>query len=199
METYNGLRARLRAFVRAYVETGRGTEAVKALKSKNKHPACLASKLLARPTVRKAVEEFELSMQNEVRHRVYRALRRLELLAEFDPRELVDDHGAPKPLKDLPDDVALALQGVEVEELFEGRGESRERIGNLHKYKLASKIEALKLIMQYQRVLVHKHEHTGANGGPIQTQQVDELTDEQLETIARAGRAAAPESSAGED
>lgn len=32
-----------------------------------------------------------------------------------------------------------------------------------------------------------KHEHTGANGGPIQVQNLDELTDEQLAMIATAG------------
>lgn len=32
-----------------------------------------------------------------------------------------------------------------------------------------------------------KHEHTGANGGPIQVQNLDELTDEQLAMIATTG------------
>jgi hypothetical protein len=37
---------------------------------------------------------------------------------------------------------------------------------------------------------VVRNEHTGMDGGPIKTQNVDELTDDQLAAIARGGRAA---------
>ena len=43
------------------------------------------------------------------------------------------------------------------------------------------------------------NEHTGKDDGPIQVQHVDELSDTELEALARAGRPAPAEPEAGED
>ncbi len=151
--TYDKLRARLKAFVRAYVETGIGAKSIRACGFTGKRPDLGAQKLLRKPQVRQAIREYELTMQETVRQRIYANLRRLELIAGWDPALILDEAGNYLPLDRWPEEARLPLQGIEVEELFEGRGEDRVHVGRLHKYRLASKLEAAKLIMQYQRLL----------------------------------------------
>jgi hypothetical protein len=43
-------------------------------------------------------------------------LRQVYRILMMDPRRLVDDNGAPIPLRELPDDVAAAIQAVEIED-----------------------------------------------------------------------------------
>ena len=43
----------------------------------------------------------------------------------------------------MDDATAAAICGVEAEDLYEGRGESREHVGRLHKIKLSDKKAAL--------------------------------------------------------
>lgn len=63
-------------------------------------------------------------------------------------------------------------------------------------------LEAAKLLGNYHKLWTQKHELTGKDGGPIKTKSVgnaDDLTDEELEAIARTGRAAPAEPEEGED
>jgi hypothetical protein len=144
--TRKPLRTRLRAFVRAYVETGNATESMRRIGFTGSRPDVAGSKLLAKPRVREAIQEFELTMQGQVRQRIYANLRRLEQIRDFDPL------WGTKPIADWPDEVRMTVQGIDVEERFEEGAEKPTRI-LIKKYRTAPKIEAAKLIMQYQRIL----------------------------------------------
>jgi hypothetical protein len=141
-----GLRLRLRAFVRAYVETGNGSEAIRRISPDSKRPDCAAAKLLAKPRIQAAVAEYERSMDEEVRQRRYANLRALQQIANFDPL------WAKKPLEEWPEEVRCVIQGIDVEKRFAGNSETPIRI-EVVKFRFASKIEARKLLMQYQRML----------------------------------------------
>jgi len=184
---YRKLSKRLKRFVDAYVELGMGTKAMRKIGFTGRRPDVAASKLLARPNIRAAVaERDELAAENAGITRTL-ILTQLRHIATFDHRDLYDENGNPLPVSQLPAEVAAGLASSEVEEMFEGRGESRQLAGRLHKYRSWSKTDALRLLAQITKILVERHELAGPNGGPIEHRDVDSLTDAELEAIARRG------------
>jgi phage terminase small subunit len=62
-----------------------------------------------------------------------------------------------KPIHDWPDIWRKGLvAGVDVEELYEGRGESREYVGRVHKVKLSDRIKRIELIGKHVMVQAFK-------------------------------------------
>ncbi len=60
----------------------------------------------------------------------------------FDPIDLVDENGASRSLHDIPKDARMALRGMEIVELFEGRGKDRVKTGRLVKFKFPERTAA---------------------------------------------------------
>lgn len=84
-------------------------------------------------------------------------LARLADEAVADIGDLFDDNGALKQIHEWPLIWRQGLvSGIEVEELFEGRGESRENIGRLHKIKLSDRIKRIELIGKHVDVEAFK-------------------------------------------
>lgn len=92
-------------------------------------------------------------------------------LAFLDIRKAFGDDGDLKPIQEIDDDTAAAIAGIESEEVFEGAGRDRERVGTLKKIKLADKKGALDSLAKYLAMFVDRTEITGKDGGPV------ELTD----------------------
>ncbi len=76
-------------------------------------------------------------------------MREVAQVAFSDPRKLFDDKGRMKPMADLDDDIAAAVESFEVVEEFEGTGEARGLIGLRKKITLRDKNAALELAMMY--------------------------------------------------
>ena len=79
----------------------------------------------------KARSELDLTME--------RLTREVTRGAFYDIRKLVHDDGRPKALHELDDDTASAIAGIEIEELYAGRGEERSNVGRIHKFKLVDR------------------------------------------------------------
>jgi phage terminase small subunit len=88
-------------------------------------------------------------------------LRELLRVAKADLRQLFDERGALKPVGEWPDEVAAFVSSIEVEELFEGRGEDREHVGQVRKVKLWPKVQALELLGKHLKLWVDRLEHAG--------------------------------------
>jgi phage terminase small subunit len=91
-------------------------------------------------------------------------LKRLADEAEADLNDIVDDDGRLKNINEWPLIWRKGLvAGIEVEELWEGRGESRENIGRLHKVKLSDRVKRLELIGKHIDVQAFREQvaHTG--------------------------------------
>lgn len=72
-----------------------------------------------------------------------RILKERARLAFFDVRKLFDKDGRPIAVHLLDDDTAAVVAGIDVEDLFDGSGKMKERIGTVRKYKLADKNASL--------------------------------------------------------
>lgn len=140
---------RERRFVREYLVDFCGSRAIVRAGFKGERPDVAAAKMLAKPAVRAALEERQRQVEARLDITVERVLKEQAAIAFSDPRALFDENGAMKPVHELDDAAAAALAAIEVEELFEGSGESRERVGRLHKVKRWDKQKALEHLSRF--------------------------------------------------
>lgn len=135
------------------------------------HPDCAystarteGSRMLAKANVRDRIDEelerrtkqYELSLEN--------ILREACRVAFADPAKLFNEDGSLKAMHELDEDTRRAIASVEVEALYDGRGEDREQVGNLHKIKAWPKVDALKTLLQYFGNLPNKDPKPGDPG-----------------------------------
>lgn len=104
-------------------------------------------------------------------------LQRLAIELQADVADLYNDNGALKPVKEWPLIWRQGLvAGVETAQEYEEVDGQKQSIGMVHKVKLSDRIRRLELIGKHIAVgaFSEKHEHTGANGGPIETAVVSD-------------------------
>ena len=98
---------------------------------------------LTKPDIQDAIAQAMQQRAERTQVTADQVLQEYAKVAFLDIRRLFDETGSIKPVEELDDRTAAAVSGLEVEELFEGRGEKRKHIGRLHKIKLADKMRAL--------------------------------------------------------
>lgn len=134
-------------FCQKYIETGDATKAYYAsYDAKGSKPITAnrsAKALLDNPKIATRLRELQAIHLKRHVVTVDRVLQEFSRIAFLDIRKAFDDEGRLKPLGELDDETAAAIAGLEVEELYEGRGESRMHVGHLHKIKLSDKKGAL--------------------------------------------------------
>ena len=118
----------------------------------------IGAQLLAKPLVAQAIQAALAARAARVQVQADDVLRELLRIARVDIREAFDDDGNLKAVKDIPEDVARAIAGIEVDELFQGRGEDREQIGVTRKVKFWDKPRALELLGKHLKLFVDKVE-----------------------------------------
>jgi phage terminase small subunit len=91
-----------------------------------------------------------------------RVLNEIAKLAFMDPRKFFNADGSPKEITELDDDTAASLAGMEVEEVYEGRGQDRKFVGHVKKFKLADKGINLERLGKHLKLFTDKVEHEGA-------------------------------------
>lgn len=101
-----------------------------------------------------------------------RVLKEMARIAFFDPRKLKNLDGSWKELEELDSDTAAAILGIEAEEMYTGRGEDRENIGQIKKYKYHNK----------EKILALLGEHLGVGKGGVKESDQDRL-DEVIDAI----------------
>lgn len=117
-------------------------------------------------------------IQDEITQLMSQRVDRLDLSADHVVRELMSlafsdvgrifaEDGTLKPLHEIPVEVRKAIAGIDVFEEFDGRGKDRKLIGHTKKVRLWDKNKAIEMLGKYLRMFPDRHEHTGANGGPI--------------------------------
>lgn len=167
MTPYLKLRRRHQKFVDAYVETGHLGKAAIAAGYKGNRAARRGWELMQIPEVSAAVADRTKEAIQAAGVSEANVVRQLARIAHFDPRKLLDANGLPLPLHQLPDEVATALGGVEIEETWGGTGPVKVKTARLSKYRNPQQVEALKMLMQYLKLLTEQHELSGPGGVPL--------------------------------
>lgn len=87
-----------------------------------------------------------------------RVLQEIQLIGTVDIRRAYDASGALLPVNDMPDDVAAAVSGIETDDIYEGFGTEREKVGETRKLKLIDKLKALELMGKNFGMFIDRHE-----------------------------------------
>lgn len=152
-------------FVREYLLDLNATQAAIRAGYSAKTAKQQGARLLTNADVAAAVAAAKADRSERTKVDADWLLTRLADEAEADLADLYDpETGTLKPIHQWPLVWRKGLvAGVEVEELFEGRGEDREHIGRLRKVKLADRTKVKELIGKHVDVGAFKEAQTQVN------------------------------------
>lgn len=123
-----------------------------------------ASQLLGKPAVQAAIDAAKLERAERTKIDADWVLTRLADEADADLADLYDDKNNLLPIEDWPLIWRQGLvSGVEIEVLFEGKGDSRVEVGHVKKIRMSDRIRRLELIGKHVRVNAFQEvvEHRG--------------------------------------
>lgn len=150
-------------FIAEYLVDANAAQAARRAGYSKSNLEAQGARLMATPSVRAALDEAMARRAARVEVKADDVLRTLLRLLGSDLRQAFGADGCLLPIHDLPDDVAAAIAGVEVDELWEGRGEERRQVGVTRKVKFWDKGRAVELALKHLGLLTDKREvnHTG--------------------------------------
>lgn len=155
---------RMARFCREYmVDLNGGQAAVRAGYSE-RTCTVIASQLLTKPAIQNEIAKLQVERAKRLDLKADDVLLELLRIARVDLSQAYDTDGNLKPIHEIPEDVRRAIAGIEVEELFEGRGEAREHVGNLRKVKFWDKVKSLELLGKHLKLWVERIEVDGLTG-----------------------------------
>lgn len=151
-------------FVEEYLIDLNATQAAKRAGYSEDTAYSQGQRLLKNDEVKSAVDRLQSTRSEKRGIDAQWVLDRLQAEAEADIADLYDENtGALLPVHKWPKIWRQGLvQGIEVEELFDGRGSDRVSIGLLRKVKLDSRIKRVELVGKhvgvkaFEETVVHK-------------------------------------------
>ncbi len=148
-----------------------------------------ASTLKAKQSIQDRVAEILAAGAERAEITRERVLNELGRIGFNDIRKVFADNGALKRVEDLDDDAAAAVAAIEVVTRRVPGGDSDE-VEHVAKIKTWDKRAALVDIAKLQGWMIDKHEHTGKDGGPIETVEItpEESARRIAFTLSRASR-----------
>lgn len=88
-------------------------------------------------------------------------LTQLRAIGSFDIRSLFNGDGELLPVDQWPENAAVAIAGIQVDDLFEGKGEDKKHVGYAKKLKLIDRIKALQLSGKQLAMFKDEIKHSG--------------------------------------
>ncbi|MDR1351528.1 MAG: terminase small subunit [Zoogloeaceae bacterium] len=110
------------------------------------------ARLLLNVIVQRAIAESIKARSERTQVDQDRVLKELARVAFFDPRKLFSEDGNLKALRELDDDTAAAIMGVDTIAI----GNDKVGVGELKKIKLADKVQALGMCMRHLGMFTDK-------------------------------------------
>ncbi|MCP4761055.1 MAG: terminase small subunit [archaeon] len=164
-------------FCQFYITNGRNAKkAYISAGYDNKNPSVAACTLLKHKKVKAYIEfhfdkeelKFDTSLKRIKEETAKLAYGNSQDLYNCDTGELI-------PIHKLPRHVAASIAGIKHTDIKVGKGKDRKTIGHTTEIKTSDKIAALKFLASFHDnapAKKHKHEVSGPDGNPIQTESV---------------------------
>ncbi len=131
-----------RRFIAEYLKDQNGTQAAIRAGYSKRTANEQASDLLAKPSIRSAVDAKLKQIGDAAGVTKERILKALLNVAELDPRRIFNQDETVKAISELPDDVALSIASVE----YDDDG------GALKKFRFCDKVKALELLGKHVKL-----------------------------------------------
>lgn len=128
-----------------------------------KSAEALGSKMLRNIKVQELIAQRIKQLTESTDTHVIKALTEARRIAFSNIKQLFDDDGKLKDIKDIPDEAAACIASIEIETLYEGRGEGRIPIGTTRKVKLWDKNSALDKLFKYHAL----YKELGSKDNPL--------------------------------
>ena len=126
-----------------------------------------ATRLKANESISARVDEIVGRGAEKAEVSIERVLKELGRIGFSDLRRAFDTNGRLLRPEEWDDDTAAAIASVEVVTRNIGEGE----VEHVHKIKVWDKNSALEKLAKHLGMFIERHEHTGKDGGPIQTEE----------------------------
>lgn len=162
-------------FVDEYLIDLNGTQAAIRAGYSQKTAEQISYQLLQKTSVAEAIAARQAQRAARTEIDADWVLQRLALEADADLADLYDENGSLKPVSEWPKIWRTGLvAGVETQQEFEQTPDGKRPAGVIHKVRLSDRVKRLELIGKHLAVgaFVERHEHSGPNGGPIQTEEL---------------------------
>lgn len=106
-------------------------------------------------------KSYEVALEARGEWVAQRVLLELKQLSFADRRQLFNEDGSIKDISEIPDDLAAAIAGIDIEECVED-DDGNVIKGRVRKMKLADKLKSIELLGKHLKMFTDKHEVTGA-------------------------------------
>ena len=123
--------------------------------------AASSTRLLKDDKIQARIAYLKEEQRNRLRMSADDIIMGLEMATRFDPADLMNPDGSLIPINQLPPEVRLCIEKVEVEEIMIGEGKNRKNIGRTAKVHVMSKKSAYELLGRHHKLFTDKiiHEH----------------------------------------
>jgi phage terminase small subunit len=147
------LTAKQKAFVRHYLESHEITESAKKAGYADKHSNTIGNRLMHKSRIIELIRQEEEKAIQAAGINRKDALLRLAKMVYFDPRNLYREDGSVKDPSEWDDATAAVIAGIEVMEVFGGKGKEKTIIGQTKKVKVIDPLRALEVLMKHLGLL----------------------------------------------
>ena len=163
------LNERERRFIEAFMgeAAGNATEAAKIAGYSHKTARQIGSRLLSKVDIQEAISNRQVVRERDSDVSAAQVIREMARIGFSDIRKLFREDGGLKAFKDLDDETAAALAGVDVVEMAGGAKiggpEGVQHVAMFtKKVKLWDKNSALEKIAKHLGMFVERHEHSAS-------------------------------------
>ena len=163
-------------FVEEYLIDLNATQAAIRAGYSEKAAAVIGFENLRKQKIHEKIQSRRKEIQESLQITQERILEEEARLAFVDVGALFDDDGELLPINKIPEDARRAIAGIEVtDRVVLGENRKDTRIRDIkRRYKLSDKGQALGRISKHLGLYAaRKVEHTGKDGGPIETKITD--------------------------
>ena len=137
------LPAKRAKFVREYLIDLNATQAAIRAGYSEKTAGSIGFDLLKIPEIQNALDVAQKNLAEKAEVTILELITAYKQIAFADLKDCYEEDGHLKNIHDIPKSARMALAGIEVDELWDRRGEEREIIGQTKKVKLWDKLKAL--------------------------------------------------------
>ncbi|OPL25959.1 terminase small subunit [Pseudomonas aeruginosa] len=138
-----------RLFVDEYLIDLNATQAAIRAGYSTRRATEIGYQLLQRPEVAQAIQAAMAERSKRTEVEADYVIRRLREIDEMDVLDILEDDGSFRSIRDWPKAWRQFLSGIEIAELFEGRGDDRRIAGVLRKVKWPDKPRNLELLSRH--------------------------------------------------